>query len=712
MIWDHGTLTDDEESNDIKASQSNLRKGLEKGDLKFRLNGKKLHGSFVLVKLKNAEDNAWLLIKHGDEWAMTEDITELDKSATTGRSMEDISKGEHQWVSTPKLNINKAPKSDQPNSIKPMLATATEQPFDDKDWIYEVKWDGYRILAYLKDGKVKLKSRNGQDYTEIFASIADELSNLKTDCILDGEMVVVDDRGRSNFGGIQNYQKTKKGDLRYYIFDVPYADGRDLKSNTLVERKEIALRLIQHLDKVSLSDHIWERGKDFFEIAADQELEGIIAKNSNSKYETGKRSKSWLKVKTKLRQEAVIGGFTKPKNGRKYLGSLILGVYDKKGRLQPVGSSGGGFTDKELKELYELLSPLTIDECPFDEKPQTLGTPVWVKPKFMAEISFSEWTSDGQMRHPVYLGLRSDKPVRDVFKESKASKVELTNQKKIFFPEDKITKGDLIEYYDSVSDYILPHLKDRPESLNRHPNGIHGKSFYHKDIENHPDWVKTHPIFSEHNQKDINWLVANDKDHLLYMINLGSIELHPWHSRLGSLDNPDYCLIDLDAKDSSFEKVIEVALATHEVLEELGIPSFVKTSGKTGMHVLIPLGTKYDYEQSKMFAQLITQIVHGREPKITSIERTPSKRKKGTVYLDYLQNRKGQTMAAAYCVRPIPGAPVSTPLDWSEVKKGLKPKNFNIKNILKRLEGKGDLHADLLNQTIDLEKILKRIEQI
>jgi bifunctional non-homologous end joining protein LigD len=340
------------------------------------------------------------------------------------------------------------------------------------------------------------------------------------------------------------------------------------------------------------------------------------------------------------------------------------------------------------------------------------------------------------MRHPVYEGLREDKDPRLVVREqpiepsnandgsahnpaqsSRKSntnsnpRVEVTHPDKVFFPEDGITKGDLVDYYDSIAGVILPYLKDRPESLNRHPNGIHGESFYQKNLEKHPDWVKTVALYSESNEKDINWLVANDKDHLLYMVNLGSIEIHPWHSRALTPNQPDYCLIDLDAKDSTFEQVIKVAQETHKLLEELGVPSYPKTSGKTGLHILIPLGAKYDYEQSKTFAQLITNLVHQRIPNLTSIERTPSKRKKGSVYLDYLQNRKGQTMAAPYCVRPVTGAPVSTPLKWDEVRKGLDPKKYTLKNIHRRLSKTGDLLEGLLGGGIDMAGILDKLNR-
>jgi bifunctional non-homologous end joining protein LigD len=736
MVWDEGAYSDAEDNTDPKVVRKNLKAALKKGDLKFTLHGEKLNGSFVLVKIKSSdEDNAWLLIKHKDEYASAEDVTELDRSVLSGRSMEEITNSSEQWLTKPKLNLRGVPKAKQPDRLKPMLASLANEPFDDPEWLYEIKWDGYRIVSFLRDGKVQLKTRNDQDYTAIYEHIALELANLRTDAILDGEMVVVDKNGRSNFGALQNYQRTGEGNLAYYVFDLPFADGRDLRELPLIKRKELLAELIAPLKNVRLSDHVEGRGKDFFKLAQQQQLEGIMAKKADSSY-LGRRSRSWLKLKTHMRQEAVIGGWTEPKGSRQHFGSLILGVYDAEGKLQPVGSSGGGLSGRELERVYNLLKPLERKSSPFATHPTTLGKPHWVEPKHVVEVSFSEWTADGSMRHPVYEGLREDKDPRLVVREqpiepsnandgsahnpaqsSRKSntnsnpRVEVTHPDKVFFPEDGITKGDLVDYYDSIAGVILPYLKDRPESLNRHPNGIHGESFYQKNLEKHPDWVKTVALYSESNEKDINWLVANDKDHLLYMVNLGSIEIHPWHSRALTPNQPDYCLIDLDAKDSTFEQVIKVAQETHKLLEELGVPSYPKTSGKTGLHILIPLGAKYDYEQSKTFAQLITNLVHQRIPNLTSIERTPSKRKKGSVYLDYLQNRKGQTMAAPYCVRPVTGAPVSTPLKWDEVRKGLDPKKYTLKNIHRRLSKTGDLLEGLLGGGIDMAGILDKLNR-
>lgn len=289
------------------------------------------------------------------------------------------------------------------------------------------------------------------------------------------------------------------------------------------------------------------------------------------------------------------------------------------------------------------------------------------------------------------------------------SRLEITNRDKVFWPDEGYTKGDLVDYYDAISQTILPYLKGRPESMNRFPNGINGPSFFHKDLESHPDWIRTEAIFSESTDKDMHWLIADDRDSLLYMINLGCIELNPWHSRVGSLENPDYCLIDLDAKTNDFKDIITVASETHKFLDELKIPNYPKTSGKTGLHVCIPLGAKYNYDQSRQFAQLLVNHIQQRIPTLTSVDRSPDKRH-GQIYLDYLQNRHGQTMAAPYCVRPVVAATVSTPLDWSEVKSGLDPKKFTIKTTAKRLNSVGDLWKPVIGKGIDMKAVLKKLE--
>lgn len=760
IVWDEGTyhsLQSDEKKESIK----HLHEGLHKGDLKFVLHGQKLNGAYALVKIKSRGENSWLLIKKKDEFATDDDVTKDERSVISGKTLSDIksSPGKaKEWISNRSTNgseklsaketknykldkevISKWKLSEKkmPSSVKPMLATLVKESFDDEDWLFEIKWDGYRAVAEIKDGKVNLHSRNNISFNSKFAAIADELENFSGNVILDGEIVVVDEKGKSNFQLLQNYQRTGSGNIIYYVFDILYLDKYDLTELPLIERKNILKEFLPEEEKIRFSDHVTEKGKDFFKLAQDNSLEGIIAKKTSSVYQANKRSRDWLKIKTSLRQEAIICGFTKPRGSRKAFGALVLGIYDDD-ELIYIGHTGSGFNEETLKQVKKKLDPLVTKTSPFKKKPKTNMPVTWVKPELVCEVNFSEWTVDNNMRHPIFMGIREDKKASEVTKEmaaetsrakangkqtskkkspakksgKKNSDLKLTNLDKIYFPDEGFTKGDIIEYYNKISRYILPYLKNRPESLNRHPNGINGKSFYQKDMRDTvPDWADTKLIYSESNDKDINYFICNDKQSLLYLVNLGCIEINPWFSRVQSLENPDYAVIDLDPEEISFDKVVETALCVKEVLDEAGVKSYCKTSGATGLHIYIPLKAKYDYDVAKEFAHLIAKIVHSRIPGFTSLERSPSKRKK-KVYLDYLQNRKGQTLAAPYSVRPKPGATVATPLEWNEVKTGLNPKDFTIKTIHERLKKKGDIFKPVLGAGINIQKILKKLESM
>lgn len=718
MVWDEGTYSDAEDSADPAAARKQIKAGLASGDLKFTLHGHKLKGSWVLAKMKTAEDNAWLLIKHKDKFASPKDVTKQDRSVLSKQTLDQVKQSAKPSLPTAKLDLTGAPKRTQPKTLEPMLATLAAEPFDDPDWLYEIKWDGYRIMAHIRSGKVQLLSRNQQDYTDKFAPITEELANLKLDCILDGEMVVVDRKGRSDFGALQQYQKTGRGQLRYFVFDVPYASGHDLRKLPLERRKGIAAAILEPLKLASISDHVIGRGQDFFKLAIKTNLEGVVAKQRQSSYQDGRRGRDWLKIKTHQRQEVVIGGYTEPKGSRQQIGALVMGVYDK-GRLRYVGHAGGGLSDQELADIKQRLKPLERSTSPFSTDFPTNAPVHWVRPELLAEVEFAEWTADGRLRQPRFVGLRDDKAATTVKRERPAASAqtqtkatlgrgEISHPDKLFWPRERYTKGDLVSYYNQISELILPYLADRPQSMNRFPDGINGPHFYHKDLESHPNWIKTKTIHSDSNNKDLHWLIANDRRSLLFMINLGCIELNPWHSRVGSLEKPDYCLIDLDAKTNNFGDIITVARAAGELLSELGIAAYPKTSGKTGIHICMPLGAKYSYDQSKDFAQIIVNLLHERLPKLTSVERNPDKRTH-KIYLDYLQNRHGQTMAAPYCVRPIPGAPVSTPLDWDEIKPGLDPKKFTIKTFDQRFQQVGDLWKPVIGVGIDMKKILAKL---
>jgi bifunctional non-homologous end joining protein LigD len=730
MVWDEGTYIS-AETDDPEAGRKKLKAGLQKGDLKFILHGQKLSGEFVLARMNRGESgNEWLLMKKRDNFATSEDVTTQDRSIKTGRSIEEIADEEslrkdpsprpREKVKTLKRLLSDAPKAPMPQGVRPMLATLSPEAFEREGWIYEVKWDGYRAVAEVRGDTVRLYSRNLLDFNEKYPAIVKGLEGFGHEAVLDGEVVAVDESGRSSFQLLQQFHQTGRGNLLYYVFDLLHLDGHDLTGLPLMRRKEILERLLP-IGRVRYSEYISGDGLAFYEAARGQGLEGIMAKEGESTYRPGRRTKSWLKVKTHRRQEAVIAGFTAPRGSRKRLGALVLGVYEDD-ELTYIGHTGGGFNERSLREIYEQLRPLERSDSPFRVIPKTNAPVTWVEPRLVAEVSFQEWTADGHMRQPIFIGLRLDKDPREVRREgveeavvSKGDKqttlidghaVRLTHQDKVYWPRDGYTKGDLVAYYREIAPVILPYLQGRPESLHRHPDGIEGESFFQKDVDHQPpDWVRTEEIYSESNKKDINYLVCEDEASLAYLANLGCIELNPWHSRVGKLERPDYLLIDLDPEEIGFDEVVRVAQTIHRILERAEVASYPKTSGATGLHICVPLGANYDYDQAKQFAQLIATLAHAELPETTSLERSPKKRQ-GKVYLDYLQNRYGQTMAAPYCVRPRPGAPVSTPLAWKEVKKGLDPAKFTIRTIHTRLEKKGDLWEPVLGPGVDLAKAL------
>jgi len=644
-----------------------------------------------------------------------------------------------------------------------MLTTLVDEPFDNEDWLFEIKWDGYRAIGSVIKGKAALYSRNNLSFNKRFPQITDALGEIPFDVVLDGEVVSLDEEGLSRFQFLQNWQRDKEGELAYYVFDILWLDGYDLTQLPLVERKKILQEILPATDGIRYSDHIERNGKEFFEAAKTQGLEGIIAKNKNSTYEFDFRSKSWLKIKTTLRQEAVIVGFTEPTGSRPYFGALVLGIYEN-GELEYAGHTGSGFNTKTLKDIWEKLQPLIVDECPLDIRPKTRMPATWVKPKLICEIKFQEWTQGHIMRQAIFMGLRSDKKSTEVKKETamttnrvkksgssrqsatgskesvkKKSKIKIQNSKtgewlradekekvvevnkteikltnldKIYWKKEKYTKRDLINYYHDIAPIMLPYMKNRPQSLNRHPNGINGMSFYQKNVAGKvPSWVETFAEWSASNEETIHYYVCTNEASLIYLANLGCIEMNPWHSSTSKPDNPDYCLIDLDPHEISFDKVIETATAVKKVLDDLKIPAWAKTSGSSGIHICIPLGAKYNYDQSRQLAELIANLVHHEIPAITSVERSPSKRRR-KVYLDYLQNSRGQTVACVYSARPKPGATVSTPIFWEELKKGLSPANFTIKNLFERLKTEGDLFKPVYEKGIDLKKTLSAIESV
>jgi bifunctional non-homologous end joining protein LigD len=707
IIWDRGWYELDRQEDSWPAT---LRDGLDKGELKFILHGEKLNGSFALIKTPHMGAKAWLLIKHRDKYASEKDVTKLDKSVISGQPVDPEPDSAE--------DAAKAPKSKLPTKVKPMLATLTDEAFDDPDWIYEIKWDGYRAIGTWDGQTAELYSRNGLDFSQKYPPVFEALRQLKKPAVIDGEVVVLDKDGKSRFELLQNYGNDG-GQLVYYVFDLLWLDGHDVTDLPLAERKKLLKSIVPKSLQIRYSDHIEDHGTAFFKSAQKAKLEGIMAKDKHSLYRPGVRTDQWLKIKTHLRQEAIICGFTEPRGSRQHIGALILGVH-KRGKLKYVGHASAGSNAAKLKELRQNLEKLEVANSPFSEKIRPNAPVHWVRPKLLAEVSFSEWTKDGLMRQPIFKGLRTDKDPKEVIVEksksikaghSNISKLELSHLDKVFWPEKGYTKGDLVNYYRGISEVMLPYIKDRPHNLLRQPNGYKGKSFFRKDMGDlPPEWVKTVSIYSESNEKDINYMVCDSVDSLLYMVQLGSIEINPWNSRVKNLTKPDWVVIDLDPEDVPFNQVVEVANIVRLVTEELSIPTYPKTSGKTGIHIYMPLAAKYDYDQAKKFGEILAHLVHRRTDNITSLERSPAKRQK-KIYLDFLQNREGQTLAAPYSVRPTKDATVSTPLKWEELNSRLKPTMFTIKNMQKRLDKVGDLWQPVIGKGIDIEKILKNLSE-
>ena len=542
---------------------------------------------------------------------------------------------------------------------------------------------------------MELQSRNNLSFNQKYHPVTQALQKWNVNAIVDGEIIAVDAQGNTDFQHLQAWQKTGRGELLYYVFDILWLDGFSLIHLPLTERKEILQSIIPATGIIKYSDHIIGHGTDFFEMATQKGLEGIMAKRSDSLYHPNIRTQQWLKIKTHRRQEVVVGGFTTGRNSRQYFGALILGVYEGD-ELVYIGHTGSGFNQKSLGEVYRKLQPLITEKCPFRKKPKTNMPAIWVKPKLVVEVKFQEWTNENILRIPIYIGLREDKSARDVKKEvthtmakpvtlksttvgqkksapeqkkvgqlkvepkprTKSEQKDLvtdsdkesfvtvdkkelkfTNLPKLYWKKEKITKGDTINYYHKIASFILPYMKDRPQSLNRTPDGAGGMNFYQKDVTGKvPAWVKTHKYRSESDGELKKFLVCTDEASLLYMVNWGCIEMNPWHSRTSTPEKPDYCVIDLDPEKISFDKVIETANVIKRVLDDLAVESFCKTSGSSGLHIYIPLAAKYSYDQSRQLAELIVQLVHEEIPGITSLERSPAKRQR-KVYLDYLQNR-------------------------------------------------------------------------
>ncbi len=737
QVWDSGTY---EMEGGLAAPEQ-----LARGELKFTLHGRKLHGSFALIHTgKRSQDpkdrKNWLLIKHADQYADASwDIEKLDWSVFTGRSVKEIEDGlsGHAAAAADLPGARKAP---MPAEIEPNLATLTEKPFSNPEWIFELKWDGMRVLSWVRHGKVELRARTGRVVTSQFPELAALPARIAAaEALLDGEVVVLDDEGRPDFSRLQRRMGVERpaaallaeAPVVYYVFDSLYADGYDLRAVPLIERKDFLRRNLFVEDPVRYSSHVVGDGEALYKLARERGLEGIVGKQARSAYHAG-RGSQWIKLKTTSEVDAVVGGFTAPRGGREHFGALLAGLYEGP-RLRFIGGVGSGFDQGTQDEVVRQLQPLTTDDMPFAERPATREKATWVKPKLVARVRFAGWTAESHLRAPVFLGLRPDidpkessftaetpKTPRSLADEIAAGKTDdltlhvegrklrLTHLKKVFFPDAGLTKRDLLAYYARVADLILPFLRQRPLVLRRLPDGVTGGLFYQKEAGKMPDWIETVAIPSE--GKKIRYVVCNDVATLLWLTHLGCIDHDPWASRIDDLERPDYVFIDLDpSAGTPFASVVDVAREVCAVLAQAGMKFYVKTSGASGIHVFVPLERVYSFDQAAMFGQVVSRMAATRIPSKSTFERTVAKRPAGSVLLDYAQLAYSRPLASVYSVRPEPQATVSAPVTPQELKDALTPARFTLKNMPERLQKAGDLWADFWQSRQRIEPALTRL---
>jgi bifunctional non-homologous end joining protein LigD len=615
--------------------------------------------------------------------------------------------------------------------VEIMLAESRERAFSGRGWIFELKYDGFRLLVARENGEPLLLFRHGSDVTATFPEIARALGALPIDVVMDGEVVVLDETGRPSFQRLQARAQMRRAvdvergaietPATAFLFDLLAADGYDLKSLPLLARKQLLRDLLPAAGPLRFTDYVEERGEELFAAIGRMGLEGMVAKRGSSPYRAG-RSGDWLKLRHEKTGDFAIVGFTEPKGNRAGFGALHLAVRTADG-LRYAGRVGTGFDERSLGALRSSLEARRR-ATPACSGPLPKGKGhAWVEPGLVCEVRYREWTRDGCLRHPVFLRLRPDKKLEDCTAEGSPAAspaaapnpqtqhvIHFTNLGKIFWPEHGYTKGDLIEYYRSISPWLLPYLADRPVVLTRYPDGIGGKSFYQKDAPGFaPSWVRMQKMWSEHAEREIRYFVCDDAETLTYIANLGTIPLHLWSSRVQSLQHPDWSILDLDPKKAPFSDVIRVALALHELCKEIELPSFVKTSGSTGLHVLVPLDGRCTYEHSRTLAELLARIVVAELPEIATLIRAPGSRG-DRVYIDYLQNGHGKLLVAPFSVRPLPGAPVSMPLRWKDVRPGLDIRRYTIENAPRRMrEQEQDPLRGVLEIRPDLPEVLERL---
>ncbi|MGA7368232.1 MAG: DNA ligase D [Nitrososphaeraceae archaeon] len=858
LVWDTGIYV-------MEKSNEEFSDQFDKGKLTFTLHGHKVNGKFSLIR--TGRENQWLLIKYDDQFASEEDLTSSRSDSVSSQTKKNTlsrkptgnggysslqmnsrimnhseTADETEVEHSRQISIQDLPSSDFPNRIKPMLSTPVDKPFNDSKRDFEIKWDGVRAVLFYSKSKdlLELKSRTNKSishrYPEIIDSImSSSVVNCQDSVVLDGEIVVLDERGHPDFQSHQQRMNvdhdleiqhlSKEIPSTFYVFDILYLDGKNLENLQFWKRRELLSGVIclNGSDKnvIRISDSFEGKGVELFENIKALGLEGIIAKNKNSKYLQGARTADWLKIKNLHTQDCVVIGYTRGEGNRSgYFGSLLLAAFDKE--LVFIGHSGSGFDHSQIIEIFNQLNEIETNEIPVSYIPYVNRDPVWVRPSLVVEVKFDGWTKDTIMRAPIFLRIRDDKKPQECTVEKTKKVDELSNVKsqnynynynpknnykeqsvsllssalssssspapssersspplstvavtsntssagtakrvqnsfsnldKVFWPKnrfhhDDLTKGDLIDYYDKISDYLFPLLKDRPLSLSRYPDGIMGKHFYQKNWNmEKPEFVNSVKIYSETAERSTNYLICNNKETLLWLANLGCIEIHPWYSRIvdyeaclkGSnelyedncgLNHPDFIVFDLDpyiysgletSSDQepeynrrAFMATAKVAqLLKSEIFDALKIKSYIKTSGRTGIHVFVPVTAEYTYDQTRSFAEIIGRTLVNRHPDlITTDWNTPERR--GKIFFDYNQNAKGKTLASAFSARPTPLATISMPLEWDTIDQVLPPE-FTIQGVREKIaDRKGfkkllSCWSDIFESRQDLSKLLESV---
>jgi bifunctional non-homologous end joining protein LigD len=722
MLWDRGTYE--------MLGEATIQEQLTRGDFKFRLTGEKLNGDFAIVRTKRGKGNEWLLLKKKDVFALPGwNPEDYAFSVKSGRTQEEIAQ-----------NLEGTPSSkpvDLP-TLSPMLAQiGTGTPPSGPEWLYEIKWDGVRAICYIQNGRVRMVSRNGNTMERQYPELSILPHHIRaTTAILDGEIAVLNDRGLPSFELLQSRINVAEASaiatlsrnlpVVIFLFDLLYLDGRDLRGEPLIERKRLLKEILQPTEVIRYSEHFPGAGAELLEAAKAQGLEGVIAKRASSFYES-RRTSDWIKFKLTTSAEFVLCGMIKGE--REPFGALALGIYAH-GKLKWAGNVGTGFDRKKMDAIHAYLAPLATEKCPLEpEKDLPKKGVVWTRPELVCEVRFSNVTEDGKLRAPVWIGLRPDIDPQECTRDqpedaqeerkvlldpSKAEetltigthRLKFTNLNKPYYPKDGIAKRDLLNYYNAVAPLILPHLKDRPLSLKRYPNGIDADFFFQKAIAAaFPKWLHTADA------DGIEYVIGDDRATLLFLVNLGCIDHNPWMSRIGSLDHPDYLLIDLDPQQCSYEKIVEAAFVVKAKLDLAELESYPKTTGGDGMHIFVPLAPRYSYEQVRSLAELLSTLVAAQRPDLFTTPRAVAKREKGKVYFDWQQIARGKTISAPYVLRAYPGAPVATPLAWREVTPRLRPDQFHIRNVLARFDRVGDLFAPVLASPQEIEPALQKLSR-